>query len=202
MIFPLSKYPLTDTSKKSSNICLKSFTAVVTKVKEKKVVYSFYPNLQLKFLYKGNQMAIFLIIEEKDSVRSVEMTGEQLIIGRSQKADIIVADGLCSGLHCSVGIHEGMIMVKDLGSKNGTWVNGTKTIQNHQLLIGDKIEIPGAKISINEEKLNEMEREQLGAIVVTSGKTGIGISLNSTQTGIENKLLKQTIRDALNKKKG
>ncbi len=48
------------------------------------------------------------------------------VIGRSQEAKIKVRHALVSRRHCELVDFEGLLCVKDLGSANGTYVNGER----------------------------------------------------------------------------
>jgi pSer/pThr/pTyr-binding forkhead associated (FHA) protein len=48
------------------------------------------------------------------------------VIGRSRDCDIVIACASVSGRHCEMQLREGAWWVRDLGSKNGTAVNGIK----------------------------------------------------------------------------
>ena len=61
-------------------------------------------------------------------------------IGRSPGAEFIVDAALVSRLHCQLTATADSIHVKDLGSTNGTFVNGTR-IQSGQLKNGDKLAV-------------------------------------------------------------
>src|ERR1700725_7574 len=49
-----------------------------------------------------------------------------LVIGRSRDCDIALACPSVSGRHCELQFRDGAWWVRDLGSKNGTAVNGIK----------------------------------------------------------------------------
>ena len=61
-------------------------------------------------------------------------------IGRSPGAEFIVDAALVSRLHCQLTATADALHVKDLGSTNGTFVNGTR-IQAAQLKNGDKLAV-------------------------------------------------------------
>lgn len=52
--------------------------------------------------------------------------GVEVTVGRNGKADIILdsKDQKLSGVHCAMKLESGKIYVRDMGSKNGTFVNG------------------------------------------------------------------------------
>ena len=62
-------------------------------------------------------------------------------IGRSEKADVIINDVYLSGLHAEVLIDGNQCSIKDLGSKNGTTLDGKKVENNPvPLRSGSKIQ--------------------------------------------------------------
>lgn len=62
-------------------------------------------------------------------------------MGRAPRAAFIVDAPLVSRLHCRFSLGDGNnLNVEDLGSTNGTWVNGRK-VKGASLVAGDKIKV-------------------------------------------------------------
>ena len=53
---------------------------------------------------------------------------DALVIGSSPDADIVVADPRVSRRHCELVISESGLLVRDLGSKNGVFVERTRSL--------------------------------------------------------------------------
>lgn len=53
--------------------------------------------------------------------------GESHVIGRDDACDVVIASDTVSRRHASVSLKGGKLVVRDLGSSNGTWVDGAKT---------------------------------------------------------------------------
>src|ERR1700681_4098212 len=49
-----------------------------------------------------------------------------LVVGRNRDCDVVIACPSVSGRHCELQFRDGAWWVRDLGSKNGTAVNGSK----------------------------------------------------------------------------
>jgi pSer/pThr/pTyr-binding forkhead associated (FHA) protein len=71
---------------------------------------------------------------------SWELTDE-LVIGRSQECAISLQDEFASNLHAKVYQVEGRFYIEDLGSTNGTYVNGRRINYPTELREGDRIKI-------------------------------------------------------------
>ncbi len=69
-----------------------------------------------------------------------------VFIGRSSDATLVVKDGQVSRLHARVDVEGGELSVRDLGSRNGTWVNGRPIAQAHPLSAGDEIDVGATRI--------------------------------------------------------
>ena len=69
-------------------------------------------------------------------------------IGRSAGAQFIVEAPLVSRLHCQVTATDDTLQVKDLGSTNGTFVNG-KRIKAAQLREGDQLSVGRLELTVS-----------------------------------------------------
>jgi pSer/pThr/pTyr-binding forkhead associated (FHA) protein len=81
--------------------------------------------------------------EPADDVREIRLSGDVMVIGRSPKGDVVLdLDGV-SRRHAEVRLDADGWWVADLGSVNGTRVNGELLADRHLLKIGDRVEIEG-----------------------------------------------------------
>lgn len=62
-----------------------------------------------------------------------------VIVGRSQQADLRIQEGYVSRRHARLWLEAGRLMVEDLGSANGTFLNGERLATRKCLLPGDRI---------------------------------------------------------------
>lgn len=69
-----------------------------------------------------------------------ELGERPITLGRSPDADIVVLDEKASRLHCGIRLWDGDFYIKDLKSKNGTFVNGLR-VEMAKLNTGDQIRI-------------------------------------------------------------
>jgi hypothetical protein len=63
---------------------------------------------------------------------SVELNAAtpRVVIGRDSSCDLVVTDPSVSRRHAEIALEAGQLVVRDLGSSNGTWVNGTAAGRN------------------------------------------------------------------------
>jgi pSer/pThr/pTyr-binding forkhead associated (FHA) protein len=63
-------------------------------------------------------------------------------VGRSSGSDVVLkSDDYASGRHARLTRHGGLLYVEDLGSTNGTFVNGRKTVGATPVRNGDSVRI-------------------------------------------------------------
>jgi diguanylate cyclase (GGDEF)-like protein len=65
----------------------------------------------------------------------------ELTVGRGEQADIQLTDGGLSRKHCAVMRRDGTFFVRDLKSRNGTWVQGERVEGEREIGDGDRIAI-------------------------------------------------------------
>jgi len=66
---------------------------------------------------------------------------DQLVLGRAEGSDILIPSRQVSRKHSRLYITEGRVYLEDLGSKNGTFLNGDRINDEVQLTDGDVIQI-------------------------------------------------------------
>jgi hypothetical protein len=81
-----------------------------------------------------------LRIHESGAERTVTLSGDVVTIGRLPECDVVVKDKGASRRHAQIKLREGVATLTDLGSTNGTRLNGA-TIQSRELADGDRITI-------------------------------------------------------------
>ena len=64
-----------------------------------------------------------------------------LTLGRSSQADVQVYDERISRKHCALRVDQQGVRVKDLGSGNGTFLNGERIDRETRLRPGDVVRI-------------------------------------------------------------
>lgn len=81
-----------------------------------------------------------LILESGGERREIKIAGT-LVIGRSKSVAVHVDDRLLSRKHTEIAHRDGRYYVRDLESKNGTFLNGDLIRQPELLKHGDRIKV-------------------------------------------------------------
>lgn len=80
--------------------------------------------------------------KRKDGFQSEFPLGERPItLGRGAECDLVLADERASRMHCGIRRWDGDFYLKDLDSKNGTFVNGQRIDGLVKLNPGDRVRV-------------------------------------------------------------
>ncbi len=82
--------------------------------------------------------------------QAIQLSKSSLIMGRDDGCDLILGDDYVSKHHAQVLIDKGRPMLEDLGSTNGTYLNGKKISRRMVLKDGDIIKIGGITLRFRE----------------------------------------------------
>ena len=75
-----------------------------------------------------------------DNAPQIELTKDLTLVGRTEDCDVRLDHKSVSKMHCVLAKTDGLIFVRDLGSTNGTRVNGTR-VRRAALLPNDLLAI-------------------------------------------------------------
>jgi DNA-binding NtrC family response regulator len=143
-----------------------------------------------------------LEIQDEEGVKRVPVERGPVVLGSSRMSDVIVRDATVSARHCEVTAHDDGVLVRDLGSTNGTWTGGARVseawgLEGTTITIGQTtiVVVPGADQEEDDElgpplasmagasmamrKVATLVRRlaQMSAPVLVAGETGVGKEL-------------------------
>jgi pSer/pThr/pTyr-binding forkhead associated (FHA) protein len=75
------------------------------------------------------------------------------VIGRRAGSSVQVDESIPAGYHCLVSVVEGQLVVWDLGTVGGTFVNGTR-VTKAALKPGDTLNLGGTDFQVNYKPLS------------------------------------------------
>jgi len=129
--------------------------------------------------------------ESGESSDAIRLEKTIVLLGRHDDCDVVVARRTVSGHHCRLLIREGYWFVRDLGSRNGTRVNGNP-VDEHRLDPGDvlwlaheRFEIKYAPIDLGSvgppppDDVLETPEEVFGQSLLERTASGSGIGVGS-----------------------
>jgi pSer/pThr/pTyr-binding forkhead associated (FHA) protein len=79
-----------------------------------------------------------------------QLAQRQTLVGRSRRCTIVLSSRLASREHCVLERSGAALTLIELGSKNGTWVNGERVSRRRQLATGDEIRIGSDHLEVIE----------------------------------------------------
>jgi|CXWL01.1.fsa_nt_gi pSer/pThr/pTyr-binding forkhead associated (FHA) protein len=89
---------------------------------------------------ESTMTATLITFGPKGLRKEIPLAGNAMIVGRKDDADIRIPVGEVSRSHCQIEVNGQKVVVRDLGSSNGTFVNDNK-ITNAILKAGDRLRI-------------------------------------------------------------
>mgnify|MGYP003136453124 CR=1 FL=1 len=86
--------------------------------------------------------ARLVTLEPKERRGTAFALGATVTIGRETDNTIVITgDAYISSHHATISMADGHVVVDDLGSRNGTYLNGAKLTQRHTVHTGDRIQV-------------------------------------------------------------
>lgn len=104
--------------------------------------------------------------------RTHPLAGEAILIGRATENDIVISSKRVSREHACVRRHGWRLLLEDLGSSNGTFLNGERLHTPAQLRDGDQIKVGDVlftfhdpEVTFQESPLPELEVDAAAGVV-------------------------------------
>jgi hypothetical protein len=74
----------------------------------------------------------------------------QVVLGRSRDCDCVLAEPSVSRRHAELRREDGRWLLRDLGSRNGTRVNGVRLLDEAEVCPGDRVSFGDARFRLGE----------------------------------------------------
>ena len=94
--------------------------------------------------------ATLVVLSGADAGQELTLNGGPVLIGRDAECDLVLHDNYASRQHCWVEQRDGRWWVRDLGSRNGTWVGDEQVVHERPLSDGDLILVGRTQICLRE----------------------------------------------------
>ena len=118
------------------------------------------------------------IIEGQEAGREFTVRGTT-VIGRDPGADVVLADPEASARHASFAVGGDGVAVTDLGSANGTFVNGQRLTGSRELRAGDRVRLGATVLEVRAPDGADGGREAERATRVTEVPGAMATSARS-----------------------
>lgn len=83
-----------------------------------------------------------LVVKEPANRAGTEFVlGDDCTVGRAQGCSIVLDEQYVSQVHARFFVRGDTLFVEDLGSTNGTWVNGTRAVGQTAVRVGSLVQI-------------------------------------------------------------
>lgn len=113
-------------------------------------------------------MSKLIISRDNQVVRQVELGERRMTIGRHPDNDIVIANGAVSARHAAITRSGDQAVLEDLGSSNGTFVNGRRVAQA-VLAPGDRAAIATFEVEFVAGETAPATPAPLGCIEILNG---------------------------------
>ncbi|OJW22180.1 MAG: hypothetical protein BGO49_19315 [Planctomycetales bacterium 71-10] len=89
------------------------------------------------------------VLKGRSDVTALRLIDGVNSVGRHDDCVIRIRSSQVSRRHCEIFEADGRLMVRDLGSSNGTYVNGLRVLGQQPLKVGDVISIGGVALRVD-----------------------------------------------------
>jgi two-component system, cell cycle response regulator len=119
-------------------------------------------------------VAFLVVVQGAQTGEMFPLVKGPTVLGRGVYADVRLADDGVSRRHAVLLLDGDTVVLRDLGSANGTFCNGKRICDRAELGDGDKITMGGAVLKFTyQDELDEEFNRQLYESAVKDGLTGV-----------------------------
>jgi pSer/pThr/pTyr-binding forkhead associated (FHA) protein len=103
------------------------------------------------------------VVQGKPHGSFLDFPEGEFVVGRGPECHVRPNSELISRQHCLLLIHGEAVCVRDLGSTNGTLVNGKRVIDERQLTVGDTLHVGPLVLEVVEAEPNTETADELAS---------------------------------------
>jgi pSer/pThr/pTyr-binding forkhead associated (FHA) protein len=94
-------------------------------------------------------IAKLIVASGKSAGRAIAIKRNKLLIGRAEGCDVRPLSEEVSRRHCAITVGPAEVWVEDLGSRNGTFVNGTRITERTKVVDGDIVRVGSLELKVS-----------------------------------------------------
>ena len=93
-----------------------------------------------------------VVVQGRSASQTLKIGTGVMTVGRQQDCQLRIASSQVSRKHCQIFEKKGLLLVKDLGSSNGTLVNGKRIADQRVLEPGDELTVGSVKFRVERQE--------------------------------------------------
>jgi serine phosphatase RsbU (regulator of sigma subunit) len=109
---------------------------------------------------QGERVHYLVVVAGREPGRRIQLGAAPITIGRIPPADVVFPDQRVSRSHCRVAVVREEAMVTDLGSTNGTFIDGKRTDGPTSLPPGARLEVGSQVLTHESRSRKELEESE------------------------------------------
>jgi predicted component of type VI protein secretion system len=78
---------------------------------------------------------------------ATQLAAGRIVLGRSSACQLVLSDDTVSRRHAELRLVDGRWHLRDLGSSNGTWVNGRRVVEA-EVVPGDEVQLGACRLRL------------------------------------------------------
>jgi pSer/pThr/pTyr-binding forkhead associated (FHA) protein len=132
-------------------------------------------------------MSVKLVVEKSQGQTGrhvVSITSEETVVGRHRECGLRIPCAEVSRRHCILRLRDGMLLLEDLGSLNGVYVNAERVVGTQMLHPGDRLEIGPVLFSVLYENAVIPVGIPVAVGVDAASSESATVDIKPTDTGI------------------
>lgn len=126
---------------------------------------------------------VLRVVGGKHNGREIKLAVPKFIIGRGEGAHLRPSSDLVSRHHCGISVTDGQVIVEDLGSRNGTFVNGEQLTEPHKARSGDTIRVGRLQFELVMDPARAAKKAKVTNVVEAAARTA-----TASKQGIEDSI--------------
>jgi hypothetical protein len=126
---------------------------------------------------------MLLVLEGPNPGKRYYIDHPELLVGRDDECDLVIVDRQVSRRHASITREDDQYVLRDLGSKNGTFLNGQEVQGPSTLKDGDEIQIAYCC------KMAFVAADSTAPVLLESPEQGLRLDLESKRVWVAGKEL-------------
>ncbi len=114
---------------------------------------------------------VLRVVGGKHNGREIKISVPKFIIGRGEGTHLRPSSDLVSRNHCCISIEDGQVFVEDMGSRNGTFVNGEQLTEKHKGRSGDTVRVGRLQFELVLDPARASKKAKVTNVVEAAART-------------------------------